>query len=271
MTDYFRAVALEKEGCELTLQVEAIFGGVEGFFTARNFVLMLVGDSFSDSELGRDVTRQLCLNEWFEDGDVFEGGLRTIACHYVEDVRIVSTEGVNETRTEGERGTVLWDGGAHGERAVYRLRFTSPSWSEHISPGDEWMSGAYDTSNTEEFYLGYIVEVLEKDGTHLVLRVTSEDDLDPDVPESARFVLGILLERARVGGDRSEAPLAHRLPDVDVENDEMVALAPEFVESVKREVVDAAARVSRLDVVVTDKDWVSHVELGMRWAAYGFS
>jgi hypothetical protein len=29
----------------------------------------------------------------------------------------------------------------------------------------------------------YVVEVVEKDGTHLVLRVTPEEELDPDVPE----------------------------------------------------------------------------------------
>jgi len=271
-TPYFQVEAVERSFRELVLRLTVISTNPDGFYIDRNFAVQLALNAAIDSPLTRDVARQLGsegnLHDAPDDFDAMEKALGTIAYQYVEQVEILATDKLHPTARKLETGTIRWedrDDDQLDSTATYRLLFTKAQWIDHIKVGDSWDSIAYDISNWEESERDYGVEVLERDGTKIVLRakriLEHEEDL---APASARFVLGVLIERA----EATRTLFGDSVPIVDIfKDDAMIAAAQEHIKSVACRETDGDTVT--LEAVVTDPAMIEKFEPGMRWAAFG--
>jgi len=270
-TPYFQVEAVERSFRELVLRLTVISGNPDTFNIERNFAVQLALNDATDSPLSRDVARQLGsegnLHDDPDDFDDMEKALGTIAVQYVEKVEIIATDKLPPTAKTLETGTIRWEernDDQLGATATYRLLFTKAQWIDHIKVGDSWESIAYDISNWEESERGYGVEVLERDDRKIVLRATPLREDESAAPASARFVLGVLVERAR------DTPrlFGDSVPELDVFEDEaMIAAAKKHIESVTCR--DTDGDTVTLEAVVTDPAMIEKFEPGMRWAAFG--
>jgi hypothetical protein len=269
-TPYFQVEAVERSFRELVLRLTVISGNPDSFHIERNFAVKLVLDAETDSALTRDVARQLGSSDNLYDDsadyDAMEKALGTIAVRYVEQVEIIATDKLHPTAKKLQTGTIQWerDDAQIGSSATYRLLFTKAQWIEHIDDGASWDSIAYDVSNWEESERGFLIEVLERDGKTIVLRTTPILTVESAAPVSARFALGVLVERAAA----SPRFFEDSVPELDVfDDDAMNAGANEHVESVTCRETDGDTVT--LEVVFTDPAIIAKFETGMRWAAFG--
>lgn len=269
-TPYFRVDVLERAFRELVLRLTVITGNPDAFQIERNFAVQLALNDEIDSPLTRDVARQLGsegnLHDDSDDYHALEKALGTIAFQYVEQVEIIATDKLHPSAEKLETGTIRWerDDDQIGSTATYRLLFTKAEWIQHIKAGDSWESIAYDISNWEESERGFGVEVLERDGAKIVLRVKPILECESAVPASAHFALGVLVERAQA----TPRLFDDSVPELDIfEDDAMLAAAQEHIESITRRETDGDTVT--LEVAVTDPAMIEKFEPGMRWAAFG--
>jgi hypothetical protein len=271
VSEYFQVQAVTCADRELVLRVEVIDGNADGFSTARNVAVLLAIDANWKCGLARDVARQFGFagDLYDDDGavDRLEKALGTIAVDYVEKVEIIATEKLPLTAETFDSGAIQWerDGEQIGCAATYRLLFTKPQWVAHIRAGDSWTSMAYDVSYAEESERAQSIEVLERQGATIVLRAKPILEFVTPAPASARFALGVLIERARV----TPRTFGDSLPDLEVhENDVMTEAAPEYIASVTERERDGDTVT--LEIVVKDPATIAAFEVGMRWSAFGF-
>jgi len=272
MSEYFQIDVVERSFRELVLRVEVIDGNPNAFHIERNCALLMALDAEPrDNALTRDVADQLGCefdsSSYLGDVDAMEKALGTIAPQYVEQVEIIATENLSPTAVTTPAGTIGWRGDGIGSVATYRILFTQARWIEHINAGGDWTSMAWDMTYGEELDRSFEVDVIERDGARIVLRVKPIDEYADPASDSPRFVLGLLVERARATPRRFGDSLPALEVDVD---DEMNAAAPTYIDSVARHATEDGATVT-LEVAVTDPASIAAFEPGMRWVAFGFA
>ena len=273
MSEYFQVDVVERSVRELVLRVEVIDGNPSGFHIERNCALLMALDAEPrDNALTRDLAGQLgCefnLSGYLGDVDAMEKALGTIAAQYIERVEIIATENLNPTAVTTPTGSIGWrQGDGIGSVATYRVLFTEARWIEHINAGGDWTSMAWDMTYGEELDRSFEVEVIEREGVMIVLRVKPIDEYADPASDSARFALGLLVERASATPQR----FGDSLPALEVQvDDEMNAAAPNYIQSVERRTTEDGATVT-LEVAVTDPASIAAFEPGMRWIAFGFA
>jgi hypothetical protein len=273
MSEYFQVDVVARSFRELVLRVEVIDGNPNGFHIERNCALLMALDAEPrDNALTRDLADQLgCefnLSSYLGDVDAMEKALGTIAVQYIEQVEILATENLNPTAVKTPAGTIGWrQGDGIGSVATYRILFTEARWMEHINAGADWTSMAWDMTYGEERDRSFEVEVIEREGSRIVLHVKAIDEYADPASDSARFALGLLVERASVTPQR----FGDSLPALEVQVDDVMnAAAPNYIQSVARRTTEDGDAVT-LEVAVTDPACIVAFEPGMRWVALGFA
>ena len=273
MSEYFQVDVVARSFRELVLRVEVIDGNPNAFHIERNCALLMALDAEPrDNALTRDLADQLgcefSLSCYLGDVEAMEMALGTIAAQYIEQVEIIATENLNPTAVTTPAGTIGWrQGHGIGSVATYRIRFTQARWIEHINAGSDWTSMAWDMTYGEELDRSFEVEVIEREGSRIVLRVKPIDEYADPVSDGARFVLGLLVERARVTPLR----FGDSLPALEVHVDDVMnAAAPMVIQSVARRTTEDGD-TGTLEVAVTDPASIAAFEPGMRWVALGFA
>lgn len=143
-TDFFHVKVLSKEGSTVVLRLRIITGEVRDFYRSESFALMLLCGPIANEEppkspLGREVTFEDTLDpEWVDDHvDDYIAGVR------LYDVKNFPPT-VDLAKLSFDERREFFESDDTAPTAKFEIKVTSPKWIEHIRPGTEWDTAAYD-------------------------------------------------------------------------------------------------------------------------------